>query len=146
MNIGVKWKRSPGDIVSMKTKRTQGLLWLGNEFKKLLDPYVPADTGTLSTNVKVTADDKKTVIRYASPYAHYQYTGVVFVDPKYNVGAFTNGAGKYWSRPGISKKATGRKLKHTKGRHSNARSKWDKEGRRTILPKLVAAFQAYIRE
>lgn len=145
MELEIKWNKPPKEIVDEKTRGKQGLLWLGNEFRKLMDEYVPSDTGELSTNVQVNVEGNKATVHYMSPYAHYQYNGILFVDPVYNVGAFTNGQGKYWSRPGIAKKSAGRKLKHSTGKHSKARSQWDKPARKTQLPRLVAAFQTYIK-
>lgn len=40
---------------------------------KYFDPYVPMQSGMLSTNVDITKPFK---ITYNQPYAHYQYEGI----------------------------------------------------------------------
>lgn len=49
--------------------------FLASEVKKLSDPYVPMNTGTLK-NGAVVAEDGST-LTYQGPYAHYQYHGKV---------------------------------------------------------------------
>lgn len=43
---------------------------------KYFDPYVPMQSGMLSTNVDITKPFK---ITYNQPYAHYQYEGICIV-------------------------------------------------------------------
>lgn len=138
-DIEFSWNRPPRDIVDDKTKRQQGLLWLGNEFRKHMTPHVPRKNGALSQNVQVVAGRDDVTIIYKSPYAHYQYEGVLFVDPLYGVGGFTNGEGLFWSRPDVAKRPSGRALRHNTGQ-----SKWDEPIRGTELPAIVAAFQRFI--
>lgn len=47
--------------------------YLASEVKRLCDPYVPMQQGTLK-NTAVVASDGSTVT-YVQPYAHYQYYG-----------------------------------------------------------------------
>lgn len=47
--------------------------YLASEVKRLCDPYVPMQQGTLK-NTAVVADDGSSVT-YVQPYAHYQYYG-----------------------------------------------------------------------
>ena len=50
-------------------------------------------------------EEDHAVIHYLSPYAHYQWEGKLYVDPITKKGAFTNGEGLFWSRPGVAKEA-----------------------------------------
>lgn len=140
----IQWHKPPKEIIREKTKGERGMLWLGNEFRKHMDPYVPADSLTLAQNVSVEATDTNATITYKSPYAHYQYEGVVFVDPLYGVGGFTKDGTEFWSRPGVPKKKSGRKLNHSAGRHPKAQSKWDEPVRVKELPQIIAAFMGYL--
>lgn len=52
------------------------MLEIHNLFAKMCDPYVPYLNGPLSLSgmANVTSDG----VRYTTPYAHYQYTGIYF--------------------------------------------------------------------
>lgn len=138
--VELVWNKDPTQIVDEKTRGIRGMLWLGNEFRKFMDDYVPQDSKTLKQNVQVVPSQDNVEVIYKSPYAHYQYEGIIFVDPKYNVGGFTNGDGLFWSRPGVTKKSSGKKMNHPNGGQSH----WDEPVRATKLPALVAAYQKYI--
>ena len=43
MDIEVRWEKSSEQIVKERTRGNDGLLFLANEAKRLMDPYVPAD-------------------------------------------------------------------------------------------------------
>lgn len=96
------------------------MLFLTNTCYKYMGQFVPGgDTGFLNQNVTL----KKDQITYESPYAHYQYIGELYIDPKYKKGAFYSEDYGYWSRPGIAKENSGKSLNyHTLG----TGSQWDK--------------------
>ena len=99
-------KKDFSTLVSEKTGGSDGLLFLANEAARLMDPYVPASQAeVLAQNLAVYQEDDHAVIHYLSPYAHYQWEGKLYVDPITKKGAFTNGEGLFWSRPGVAKKA-----------------------------------------
>jgi len=54
--------------------------YLASEVKRLSDPYVPMQSGTLKNTAVVAADGSS--LTYIQPYAHYQYTGKV-MGPNY---------------------------------------------------------------
>ena len=82
-----------------------------NTCYRYMDKYVPRDEGNLRRNVDLS--EPKYII-YNSPYAHYMYTGILYVDPV---------TGSSWARKGVKKIPTGRKLKyHTPGTGHH----WDK--------------------
>ena len=83
-----------------------------------MDKYVPMNTGNLRRNVTLTSD----TITYESPYAHYQYLGLMYADPVTGKGAFYNPDYGFWSRKGVKKVATERPLdQHNGGPY------WDKK-------------------
>ena len=72
-----------------------------NEVWRLSDDYVPFDSGMLARNVSMSLD-KRSII-YNSPYARYQYYGLLMVDPDYLKGAMFSPSYGFWSRPGVPK-------------------------------------------
>jgi hypothetical protein len=47
--------------------------YLASEVKRLCDPYVPMQQGTLKNTAVVASDGSS--VTYVQPYAHYQYYG-----------------------------------------------------------------------
>ena len=87
---------------------------------KHMNPYVPKDSGTLSQNYTT----KPWKVTYTSPYAHYQYVGVVY-GPSYPI--FENGTVVgFYSPKGKKKHPTEKSIKYSKKQHPLATSKWDK--------------------
>lgn len=122
--IRIEWRKPPAALTAEAFgRRTQ--LFAANEFKRIMEPYVPANNLILSDSAKVSATAKSGVVIYSTPYAHYQYTGKLFVDPVTKKGAFYNGE-RFWSRPGVAKIPTSRRLKYGKFRNPLATSEWDK--------------------
>ncbi len=79
--------------------------FLTNEVWRLSDDYVPFDSGMLKNNSSMNL--KGTQIIYNSPYARYEWYGMLMVDPDYLVGGFPltkNGIQVgFFSRPGVPK-------------------------------------------
>lgn len=108
-------------------------------------PYIPARHLLLTQNVSVYTENDHGVVEYNSPYAHYQYEGKLYVDPTTKKGAFTNGEGLYWSRPGIAKVPTGRGLKYSSFPHPKATSHWDKAMMVARGDHLAQAYENYLK-
>lgn len=87
---------------------------LANEVLKDTDKFVPKLTGKLSQ----MAHTEGNKVIYPGPYAHYQYEGIVYVDPKTGAAGFQTKNG-WRSKKGVSKVPSGRTLNH-----KNGRSKW----------------------
>ena len=121
------------------------LLFLASEAERLMIPYIPARHLLLTQNVSVYTKNDHGVVEYNSPYAHYQYEGKLYVDPTTKKGAFTNGEGLYWSRPGIAKVPTGRGLKYSSFPHPKATSHWDKAMMVERKDALARAYENYIK-
>ncbi len=146
MNTSFEWDKSIKEILKEKTGGSKGLLFLANEAEKLMQDYVPAtQEEILSQNTTVYLEDNHAVIHYLSPYAHYQYEGILYVDPITGKGAFTNGEGKFWSRPKVPKKPTKKKLKHNQTFHPFATSHWDKAMMVAKKDELIRSYETYLR-
>lgn len=144
--IAFEWKKPLLEIGARKTGGRKGMLYLANAAARLMEPYVPADTQVLAQNIRISADEKRGQIHYMSPYAHYQWEGTLYVDPKTKKGAFTNGEGLFWSRPGVAKIPSDRKLKHSTFRHPLATSHWDTAMMTARKGDLVKAFDEFLKE
>ncbi len=118
-------------------------LFAANEFKRVMEPYVPANNLMLSRNVAITADASGGKISYNSPYAHYQYEGQLYVDPKTGKGAFTDGT-RFWSRPNVPKRPSGRKLTYQTFRHPLATDHWDKAAAQSHGQAIADAIAKYV--
>ena len=138
------WDRTHTEIAKSRVGNKETALFLANEAKRLMDPYVPAKNLILAQNVRVYTEGANGVVEYLSPHAHYQFTGVLYVDKKTGLGAFTNGEGLFWSRPGVSKVPTKQKLNYSTFRHPLATSRWDKAMLTARKTDLTASVQRYI--
>lgn len=141
---GFRMDRSPDDIADRVTGGAAGQLFLANEARRLMDPYVPADKIILASNVRCYNDGSGAVVHYMSPYAHYQYEGVVYADPKTGrAGIWIEGVG-WRSRRGVAKKPTNRTLTYSRFRHQKATDHWDQAMLKDRKGDLEKAVQAYI--
>ena len=113
----------PTDILDKKLKDLvddETMLQVHNLFAKMCDPYVPMDEGILAQSLDITSEG----VTYKQPYAHYQYTGLVYGP---NIPIMENGIIVGWfSRPGQTKTPTGEYLNYSKEKHPLASSEWDK--------------------
>lgn len=85
--------------------------FLAQRVKAYCDPFVPFQTGML----KNTAYCGDNFVQYRTPYAHYQYKGVVMV------GIIS---GSPWAKRGEAKRYTGRPLSYSGGGQRGAH--WDR--------------------
>lgn len=75
--------------------------------------FVPGGT---KSHLNQTANIQVDNITYQGPDAYYLFNGNLYVDPKYKKGAFYNSDYGFWSRPGITKINSGKRLNyHTPG-------------------------------
>ena len=54
-------------------------------------PYMPMKEGIMIANTVIVPQGGE--IDVNTPYAHYQHEGELYIDPKYNVGAFHDPVG-----------------------------------------------------
>lgn len=71
------------DVSPDKIMRNRGLgdngavaKFMASEVKRLCDPYVPFQQGTLKNSAKIDGGGKRLI--YPGPYAHYQHEGKVY--------------------------------------------------------------------
>lgn len=88
-----------------------------NTFIHYMKEKMPKDSGIMMAN---TRNPQGGLVTVEVPYAHYQNEGILYVDPEYNIGAFFNENYGYWSRPGIKKKPSNRKLNYHGGPNRGA--------------------------
>ncbi len=141
MKIDFEWNKSEKQIAEESSGGKRGLIFLANEAKRIMDPYVPADTLALAQNVRIYVEGNQGIVHYNSPYAHYQYKGIVY-GPNYPIkdGGTVDG----WKSPS-KKTSTGRKMNHSKFRHPLATSEWDKAAMAGKKGQLAKAYQNYLR-
>lgn len=117
-----------------KVRNDEFWKFAANEWWKLMTPYVPMETGTLSETVDIRPKE----VEYTAPHAHYAYEGKVmgpnFYAPDYG----------FWSPPGKKKQYTGKKLNFSKSKHPLASARWDKAAAPAQKPKLISAMQKFI--
>lgn len=118
MNIKITLDKSR---IMNKTQNEKFGLFVANEWKKLINPYTPRDTGNLMRNVELMPFK----IHYKVPYAHYMYTGKIYVDPEYKVGGFYSSTYGWYSRPGVTKIPSGRSFNYSKSKNPSATDHWD---------------------
>lgn len=133
MRVEFEWNRSPERIIQ-DIDNDDTLLFLANECKRQMDPYVPADNLVLAQNVRMYVEDGQGCVEYLSPYAHYQWEGELYVSSL---------TGSAWSH-GEYKVAAGRPLNYSTFRHPLATSHWDRAMVTAKRDDIVRAVQAYL--
>lgn len=107
----------------------------GGEVQKFIDnevmrqslPYMPNMNGVLQNAMMSQTVIGSGQIRQNTPYARYQYYGVLFVDPITLKGSFYDArTGRHWSRKGVAKipDPTGRLLNYNTSKNALAGSHW----------------------
>ena len=102
------------DKYGLEGGRTQKVI--DSAFMGYLDKYMPADKMQMITSMYNSTKVGSGEININVPYAHYQNEGELYVDPKTGKGAFHDPvSGRYWSRKGIKKVPSGKKLNYHGG-------------------------------
>lgn len=107
----------------------------GGEVQKFIDnevmrqslPYMPNMNGVLQNAMMAQTVIGSGEIRQNTPYARYQYYGVLFVDPITLKGSFYDArTGRHWSRKGVAKipDPNGRMLNYNTSKNALAGSHW----------------------
>ena len=130
------WNRPIPQIVREATGDKKTLLFMAQEARRLMDPYVPARNMVLSRNVRTYVEDDHGVVHYLSPYARFQYEGYLMV---------SRITGSPWAAKGESKVVTGTRLNYSSARHPLATSEWDQAMKTARLEDYVHAVQNYVR-
>ena len=132
MKVEFKWERPIAAVSEDYTgKKTQ--LFMANEAKRLMDPYVPALNLALARNVRVHIENGKGIVHYLSPHARYNFEGKVMVAKRPGV----KGSAKIVMQPV-------KDLHYSTFRHPLATSHWDKAMMTAHGNDLVKAVQNYV--
>lgn len=110
-------------------RKKKARMMMKNEIVKDCDPFVPMLNGNLKNSPMASIGANDNYIIYNSPYARYQYYGLLMVDPLTGKGAFFDPDYGFWSRPGVSKVRTSRPLHHSTTHHPKACSRWFEKGK-----------------
>ena len=141
MKVEFKWNKPQQQVAEEVSGGKEGLLFLANEAKRFMDPYVPAENLALSQNVNLYVEGNAGIVHYVSPYAHYQYEGIVY-GPNYPI--MDGGGIAGWYSPS-HKTPTGKKLNHSRARHPLATSHWDKAMKTARGDDLAKAYEKHLK-
>ena len=78
MRTTFKWNKSQSKIVNDLGINQKLNLFMAQECMRLMNPFVPMDTGALSQTVETKATNERGMVHYMVPYAHRQYNGTSF--------------------------------------------------------------------
>lgn len=78
METTFKWNKSQSKIVNDLGINQKLNLFMAQECMRLMNPFVPMDTGALSQTVETKATNERGMVHYMVPYAHRQYNGTPF--------------------------------------------------------------------
>lgn len=76
---------------------------IDSECLRLMEKYTPMRTGILIKAATIGSVIGSGEIRQETPYAHYMYEGIVYVDPKTGKAGFLNAEGMWKSRKNVTK-------------------------------------------
>jgi len=137
MNTSFIWNRPISEIEYERSGGNAGRLFFANECRRLMDPYVPAENLVLAQNVRVYVEGGVGHVHYRSPYAHYQYEGLLYVSSSTGSAWASMGEHKVRAKPE-------KELVHGKNRHPLATSHWDKAMMTARKNDLVRAYQNWL--
>ena len=103
--------------------------------------YMPFRSGALATKLKIIRSP--TEIEVLGPYAHYQYDGVVWVDPVTHAAGFLTANG-WRSRRDVPKVQTSRPLDYDHSKNPEAGPHWDRRLMAAEGEAIAADVQAYV--
>mgnify|MGYP002799681818 CR=1 FL=1 len=107
---------------------------------RFMMPFIPGGAGGQLAKLKTYPSNHE--IKYTSPYAHYQYTGKMYISPTLGVSGIPLKSGRWWSPKGEKKIPTSKKLTyHTSG----TGAKWDKLMLQRKKNDLVKDVENYIK-
>ncbi|MGL6202057.1 MAG: minor capsid protein [Lachnospiraceae bacterium] len=135
MSVQFKWNKPIPQISKEAWGGNRTLLFMATEAKRLMDPYVPARDLKLASNVRTYVEGNSGIVHYVSPYANFQWGGLVMV---------SRITGSPYARRGESKVLTDRALSHSGGRHPLATKKWNEAMKRDRMGDYTSAVQNFV--
>lgn len=128
ISAALKW--SP-ELQSEKFDKAQA--FIDKECIRLMTPYTPMKTGLLVKSATLGTKIGSGHIIYASPYARYQYYGVVYGP---NIPIFENGELVGFCSP-KKKHSTGRAINYSKTKHPQAQRLWFEAMKKKYGPAIL---------
>lgn len=118
IEVNLAWNNTFGK--DMTDRFTTAQKFVDSECIRLMSKYTPARNLLLSKSAIIGTKIGSGHIVYASPYARYQYYGVVYGP---NIPIYENGEiVGFYSPP--KKHSTGRKMRYSKVKHPQAQRLW----------------------
>lgn len=138
MKVDFQWNKNPDQICNDMVGRNDVQIFMANEVKRFMTPYVPAKNLVLAEkDVRVYVEQGKGIVHYLSPYARFQFEGKVMVGRESH---------SPWARFGEHKIVTSQNLDYNTFRHPLATSHWDKAMMAARKEDIARAVQNYIRK
>lgn len=102
------------DKFGLDDGRTQKVI--DSAFMGYMEPYMPKDNNQMIISMYNSTKVGSGEININTPYTHYQHEGILYINPKYKKGGFYDAvSGRYWSRPGIKKIPSDKRLTYHGG-------------------------------
>ena len=130
MSIEIRWNRSPRQILD-RILDDSAMTYAHTRLHAYCSDYVPMDSGMLDQTIDITPKS----VHYKSPYAHFQWEGMVFVDERGSTYALRN----------HSKHPTNTPLHHSTDHHALATSHWEVAAMAAHKGDLCRDIEAYLR-
>lgn len=130
MSIEIKWNRTPQQILD-RILDDAAMTYAHTRLHAYCSDYVPMDSGMLDQTVDITPE----CVHYKSPYAHFQWEGLVFVDER----------GSTYALPNHSKHATTAPLKYSTDKHPLATSHWEVAAMAAHMGDLCKDIENYLK-
>lgn len=126
MQINAKLDINVNEIMSNHGLDENGRVqqFIDQECIRLMDDYTPDRNGILKASIRLNSKIGSGLLTQATPYARYQYYGVLYVDPIYQKGAFYSDDYGFWSRKGVKKVPSNRELNYSKAKSPLAGKLW----------------------
>lgn len=124
MKIVAKFEMGPARKLLAKRNLEKGGMvqrYIDSEVIRQCEPYVPFDEGTLTRSASLATRIGSGLVIYNTPYARYQYYGVVYGP---NIPMVIGGEQTFRSPTNQAKHPTNRKLTYNKEKHPLAGSMW----------------------
>lgn len=135
VKVSFSWAKPVSQVLNRITGGDKAQLFMANECKRQMDPYVPAQNMVLAQNVRTYVEKGIGIVEYTSPYAHFQWEGELYVSPT---------TGSPWARKNEHKVPAGKKIEHSKFRHPLATSHWEEAMWTAKKDVVERAVQKYI--
>lgn len=115
MDVDIKW-----DPQAVRERLSKAQKFIDSKCLELMRPYTPFRTGMMQRSATLGTRIGSGHIVYTSPYARYQYYGVVYGP---NIPIYENGILVGFRSP-KQKHKTNRMLTYSKARHPQAQRLW----------------------